>query len=150
MAIEVFGNWGAAVFSFFFLYAIGAMDWPRNMPLLFIGYFYMTWWCVAVGLIIAAFSERTVVFEKIWAPLSYMYIPISGFMYMAAWLPGSLRSIFLAIMPALSCYEMIRSGIYGPIIRVYYDVPRLSFILAGLTLFGLLGLRDVRRYIINP
>jgi capsular polysaccharide transport system permease protein len=149
MAVEIFGNWGAAVFSFFLLYSVGAMDWPHNMPLLFVGYFYMTWWCVAVGLVIASFSERTVVFEKIWNPVSYMYLPVSGFFFMAAWMPASVRSILLMVMPALPCYEMIRAGIFGPVMQFYYDIPRLSFILAGITLFGLLGLRDVRRYIVN-
>ena len=91
MAVEIFGNWGAAVFSFFLIYAIGEMAWPRNMPLLFVGYFYMTWWCVSTGLVIAAFSERTVVFEKIWLPVSYMYLPVSGFFYMAAWVPAKIR-----------------------------------------------------------
>jgi capsular polysaccharide transport system permease protein len=149
MAVEIFGNWGAAVFSFFLLYMIGAMDWPRDMPMLFVGYFFMTWWCVAVGLVIAAFSERTVIFDKVWAPVSYVYLPVSGFLYMAAWLPGWIRSILLTVMPGLHCYEMIRAGIFGPVMRFYYDVPWLSFVLAAITLFGLLGLRDVRRYIIN-
>ena len=53
------------------------------------------------------------------------------------------------VMPSLPCYEMIRSGIFGPRIRVYYDITQLSFTLAGITLFGLLGLRDVRRYIVQ-
>ena len=150
LAVEVFGNYGAAVFSFFLLYSVGAMDWPRDMPLLFAGYFFMTWWCVAVGLVIAAFSERTVVFEKVWPPASYMYLPISGFFFMAAWLPAPVRSIALTVMPSFPCYEMIRAGIFGPVMRYYYDgIPRLSFILAAITLFGLLGLRDVRRYIVN-
>ena len=52
-------------------------------------------------------------------------------------------------MPSLPCYEMIRSGIFGPVMRVYYDVPRLTLTLGAITLFGLLGLRDVRRYIVN-
>ena len=52
-------------------------------------------------------------------------------------------------MPSLPCYEMIRGGLFGPTIRVYYNIPQLSFILAAITLFGLLGLRDVRRYIVN-
>jgi len=150
MAVEIFGNWGAAAFSYLLFYAIGVVNWPHDMPLLFVGYFYMTWWCVSVGLIIAAFSERTVLFEKIWAPVSYMYLPVSGFFYMAAWLPASVRSVFLSVMPALPCYEMIRAGIFGPVMRYYYDdIPRLSFILAAITLFGLLGLRDIRRYVIN-
>ncbi len=52
-------------------------------------------------------------------------------------------------MPALPCYEMIRAGLFGPVMRYYYDIPQLSFTLAAITLFGLLGLRDVRRYIVN-
>ena len=149
IAIEVLGNYGAAVFSFFLFYAIGVMDWPRNMPLVFIGYLYMTWWCVSVGLVIAAFSERTVIFEKVWQPLSYMYLPVSGFFYMAAWMPAKVREVLLIVMPALPCYEMIRSGLFGPVVRVYYDIPQLTFILAAITLFGLLGLRDVRRHLVN-
>jgi hypothetical protein len=44
---------------------------------------------------------------------------------------------------------MIRGGLFGPVIRVYYDLPQLTFTLAGITLFGLLGLRDVRHYLVN-
>ena len=149
LAIEIIGNYGAAVSSYLLLYSISAVDWPRNMSLVFLGYFYMTWWCVAVGLVLAAYCERTVIFEKVWQVVSYMYLVASGFMYMAAWLPAWLRPIMLTVMPSLPCYEMIRSGIFGPAVRVYYDITQLSFTLAGITLFGLLGLRDVRRYITN-
>jgi capsular polysaccharide transport system permease protein len=149
IAVEILGNYGAAVFSFFLLYAIGVMKWPYDMPLLFLGYFYMTWWCVSIGLVIAAFSERTVIFEKIWQPISYMYLPVSGFFYMAAWIPARIRDVLLTVMPALPSYEMIRGGIFGPIVRVYYDIPQLTFTLAAITLFGLLGLHDVRRYLVN-
>ena len=57
--------------------------------------------------------------------------------------------MMLAVMPSLPCYEMIRGGIFGPKVHVYYDITQLSFILAGITLFGLLGLRDVRRYMVG-
>jgi capsular polysaccharide transport system permease protein len=149
LIVEIAGNYGAALFSFFLLYALGQMPWPRNMPLFFLGYAYMTWWCVAVGLMVAAFSEQSTLAEKIWPTLSYMYLPVSGFFFMAAWLPAGVRPIVLTIMPALPCYEMIRGGIFGPAIRVYYDIPQLTLTLAGLTLFGLLGLRDVRRHLVN-
>jgi len=149
LAIEIVGNYGAAASSYLLLYSIGAVEWPLNMPLVFLGYFYMTWWCVAAGLVLAAYSERTVIFEKVWMVVSYMYLATSGFFYMAAWLPPRWRSTVLAVMPSLPCYEIIRSGIFGPSLRVYYDIPQLSFTLAGITLFGLLGLRDVRRYIVN-
>jgi capsular polysaccharide transport system permease protein len=149
MIVEIAGNYGAAVFSFFFLLAIGQMMWPHDMPMFFLGYAYMTWWCVSVGLVIAAFSERTIVFEKVWAPVSYMYVPVSGFFYMAAWMPPKVRDILLTFMPALPCYEMIRSGLFGPAVHAYYDIPQLTFTLAAMTVFGLVGLRDVRRHLVN-
>jgi capsular polysaccharide transport system permease protein len=149
MAVEILGNYGAAIASFFLLYSIGQMMWPRDMPLFFSGYFYMTWWCVSVGLILAAYSERSVLFEKVWIPASYMYLPVSGFPYMAGWIPPKIRDVLLTFMPALPCYEMIRGGLFGPIVRVYYDVPWLTLTLAVMTLIGLLGLRDVRRHLVN-
>jgi capsular polysaccharide transport system permease protein len=149
IAVEVLGNYGAAIFSFFLLYSIGQLHWPRDMPMVFAGYAYMTWWCVSVGLVIAAFSERTVIFEKVWSPVSYMYLPASGSFFMAAWLPAKVRDVLLTFMPALPCYEMIRSGLFGPVVHVYYDITRLTFTLAAITLLGLLGLRDVRRHLVN-
>jgi capsular polysaccharide transport system permease protein len=149
MAIEIIGNYGAAVVAYLLLYWVGAADWPYSMPLLFLGYFYMTWWCVSVGFVVAGFSERTPIFEKVWTPISYIYLAASGFPYMAAWLPAWLRPIMLTVMPSLPCYEMIRGGIFGPRVHVYYDIPQLSLTLAAIALLGLLGLRDVRRYIVN-
>ncbi len=35
IAVEIIGNYGAAVFSFFLLYSIGQMEWPRDMPMVF-------------------------------------------------------------------------------------------------------------------
>lgn len=64
-------------------------------------------------------------------------------------MPPKVRDVLLTVMPALPCYEMIRGGIFGPVIRVYYDIPYLTLILAAITLFGLLGLRDVRRHLVN-
>ncbi len=149
LLVEILGNYGAAIFSFFLLFALGQIGWPYNLPLFFLGYFYMTWWCVSIGLVIGAYSERASILEKIWQPVSYMYLPVSGFFFLAAWLPSWLRSIAVTWMPAVPCYEMIRAGLFGPVVRFYYDIPQLSFILAAITLFGLLGLRDVRHHLIN-
>src|SRR5438309_10043076 len=59
------------VFSFVVLYMLGVIAFPENLPLFFVGYLYMIWWCAAIGLLIAALSERSVWVEKIWLPLSY-------------------------------------------------------------------------------
>ena len=79
-------------------------------------------------------------------------VPVSaGFgLFLSRCLDSCLASACSADLHAGSpCYEMIRGGIFGPVIRVYYDIPQLTLILAAISLFGLLGLRDVRRHLIN-
>jgi ABC-type polysaccharide/polyol phosphate export permease len=112
-----------------------------------IGFLYTTWWSLCVALLVACLSERFEIVAHIWPPVSYLYMFFSGFFFMADWLPVGLRHIALAIDPPLHCYEMIRGGMFGNRIVVYYDVPYLTFILAILTLIGLWLLRDVRQHI---
>jgi capsular polysaccharide transport system permease protein len=145
--MEALGNVSAVAFSFLVIYMIGGLDWPVNPPLVIFGVLYMTWWALAVALVVAAWSERTEMVEHVWNPISYMYMPLSGFFYLAAWLPTPLRHVALTVMPSLHCYEMIRAGMFGTSIETYYDTTYLTFVLAGLTVLGLWLMRDVRRYV---
>ncbi len=145
--LEALGNFAALVFSFVVFYTIGVIDWPKNLPLFLFGILYMVWWSLAVALIVAAWSERTELVEHIWLPVSYMYMPISGFFYLAAWLPPAVRHVALTVLPCLHSYEMIRAGLFGNRIQTFYDPTYLTFMLAGLTLFGLWMVRDVRRHL---
>ena len=144
--LEALGNIAAIAFSFLVLYVIGVLDWPQNMPLFVTGYLYMAWWSLAVAMIVAACSERWPLFEHAWQPISYIYMPLSGFFFLAMWLPLPLRNLALAVMPSLPAYEMIRGGLLGHRIQAFYDVGYLTFLLAVLTLFGLWLMRDVRRH----
>ncbi len=107
----------------------------------------MAWWSVSIAMIVAALSERSEIIAHIWMPISYIYMPISGFMYLAEWLPVSLRNLALTVMPSLHSYEMIRGGLFGGRIQVFYDLSYVSFVLAVLTLLGLWLVHGVRRYI---
>src|ERR1043166_473842 len=51
--LEVIGNIGAIAFSFAIFYMIGVMPWPANIPLFLVGFLYMSWWALAVALIVA-------------------------------------------------------------------------------------------------
>lgn len=145
--LELVGNLSAIAFSFFVLYALGVVEWPRNPPLMLVAILYHAWWAFSVALIIAGLSERSHLVEHIWMPISYMYMPVSGFFFLAAWLPTSVREVALTVMPSLHCYEMMRSGLLGNQIQVYYDVPYLSYVLTVLTLFGLWLVCTVRRHL---
>jgi capsular polysaccharide transport system permease protein len=145
--LELMGALAATVFSFMILYAFGALEWPHDLPLFLAGQLYMAWWSFAVALIIAAASERSEMVEHIWLPASYMYLPISGFMYMAVWLPTPIRQMALTALPCLHAYEMIRAGLFGNQIQTFYDIGYTTAFLAVLTLIGLWLVRGIRRHL---
>jgi capsular polysaccharide transport system permease protein len=145
--LEVMGALAATVFSFGVLYMLGVLAWPHDFALFLVGNLYMAWWCIAVALIIAPLSERSEIVEHIWTPCSYMYLPISGFMYMAVWLPTPLRNMALTGLPCLHSYEMIRAGLFGNQIQTFYDIGYTTAFLSVLTLIGLWLVRNVRRHL---
>lgn len=146
--LELMGNIAAVAASFAIFYALGLMSWPLDYTLFITGFFYMSWWAIAVALIVAAMSERYEIVEHIWLPFSYMYMTVCGFMFMAAWLPAPLRRIAMVIDPPLHAYEMIRAGLFGNRIETFYDIPYLSYVLAIVTLIGLWLMRDVRKHLV--
>lgn len=146
--LEILSNLAALIFSFLLFLALGVLDWPRDSPMFYLGYFYMIWWSVAIGLIIGGLSERSDLVEKIWQPISYMYMAVSGFFFLAAWLPPAVRGWALAVMPPIHAYDMIRAGLFGHVIPNYGDPVYLFFVCATLTLIGLALIRDARKYLI--
>ncbi len=146
--LELMGNIAACAVSYGLFYAIGVIDWPNDYALFLTGFFYMSWWALAVSLIVAALSERSEIVEHIWMPISYIYMIVCGFAFLAAWLPVSLRQVALAVDPPLHAYEMIRSGLFGSQMQAFYDISYLSWILAILTLIGLWLMRDVRKHLV--
>jgi capsular polysaccharide transport system permease protein len=145
--LETFSNLTALVVSFAVFYAIGAIDVPRDLPMFYLGYFYMIWWAVASALIIGALCERTDWVSQVWMPFSYMYMIFSGFFYLADWLPPNLRNVALC-QPYTQAYEMIRAGVFGTTITTYGDPAYTTFVLASLTLLGLWLMRESRKYVV--
>ncbi|HKS88437.1 MAG TPA: ABC transporter permease [Stellaceae bacterium] len=145
--LEAIGNIAATAFSFFILYFLGVLDWPKNLPLFIVGNLFMVWWSLAVAMIVAAWSERTDLVEHVWQVVAYMYMPVSGCWFLAEWLPSSVRQFGLAVMPSIHIYEMIRGGLLGSRIQTYYNPVYLIYVLSALTLFGLWLMRGIRRHL---
>ncbi len=146
--LELIGNISASAVSFLIFYMMGVIEWPQDYGLFLTGFFYMSWWSIAVALIVAALSERSEIVEHVWFPISYMYMAVCGFFFMAGWLPTGLRGIALAVDPPLHAYEMIRAGLFGSSVQTFYDISYLSWILAIVTAIGLWLMRDVRKHLV--
>jgi len=136
--LEIFSNLTALLISFTV---------SRDLPMFYLGYFFMIWWAVAVALIIGALSERTDWVQQAWLPYSYLYMMFSGFFFLADWLPPSLRYVAL-LQPYTQAYEIIRAGVFGTTITTYGDPAYTTFALAALTLIGLWLMREARQYIV--
>ena len=147
MAIEIAGNILAFTFAFTVLYALDLVEWPANLPLIYLGYFYMVWFSVGVASVAGALSERSDLIEKLWNPISYIMIPLSGAYIMAAWVPQEYRDLYLSL-PTVSAYEMMRAGYFGDRIEAFWSQPYIAACSAVTTLLGLYLFRQARRYLV--
>src|SRR5262249_39899920 len=57
--LEIGGNLAAVIATFVLFYTVGVIDVPKDLPMFYLGYFFMIWWSVAVALIIGGLSERS-------------------------------------------------------------------------------------------
>jgi capsular polysaccharide transport system permease protein len=145
--LEIGSNLAALIVSFIVFYMLGAVEVPHDLPMFYLGYFFMIWWAVAIALIIGALSERTDWVQQIWMPYSCMYMTFSGFFYLADWLPPTVRAVAL-YQPYTQAYEVIRAGVFGTTIKTYGDPVYTTCVLGVLTLFGLWLLREGRWYVV--
>src|SRR5579863_8437047 len=146
--LEVMGDIAAAAVSFIIFYMLGVIEWPQDYTLFLIGFFYMSWWSLAIALVVAAMSERSEIVAHIWMPVSYIYMPLCGFMFMAEWLPARLRQVALAVDPPLHAYEMIRGGLFGSRMQAFYDISYVTSILSVISLTGLWLMWNVRKHLV--
>lgn len=117
---------------------------PADMLNMVAGWALLAWYSAAMGLIIGGLSEYSEMVERLWHPIAYFQLPISGAFAMASWLPPNIRNIVM-IFPVPHCVELFRYGYFGNEIKPYYDVPYVSAICLVLTWIGLAAVRDASR-----
>ena len=108
------------------------------------GYLMMCWYAGSLGVFVCACSELSEVFERIWHPLTYFMLPVSGLMFMVDWLPLRIQKL-AEWVPMINGVEMIRDGYFGKAVHPHYSVLYLVSWCVGLLLVGLLFLKIVTR-----
>ena len=130
-----------SIFTFF-----GVLEPPDNFWTVYSGFFFWSWFCFACGLILAPASEMSGIVEKLYQPFSYIMMPLSGAFYMVDWLPQDVQKM-VYYNPMSQCFEHIRAGLLGPNVHTHYDSLYVFYVCLGMTLFGLILMRQVRKYI---
>lgn len=144
LLIELLGGMMAYLFIATILIAFDQFPIPQNIGLLIGGwmlYFLVTF---SICLVIAPLSELSEVLEKFLPVTTYLMIPFSGTFNMASFLAPRVRDALLW-SPFVNCMEMMRKGIWGDEVRVYYDVTVPLVFSMVLLPIGLMLCRRVRR-----
>lgn len=134
------------VLSIFF-WSLGWLDLPENPYLVVEGWLMLAWFGMGLGLFLGSFSMRSELIDKFFHPLTYLMFPFSGAAYLASAAPPGVRP-YLLYVPMIHGVEWVRDGFFGShFTPIYSPLYLLSWNLA-LTFFGLLELRNARRYIV--
>lgn len=127
----------------------GVSDFPAR-PIYLIGsLLLMGWFSFSISLLVATYSYRSPLVERLVHPLTYFTGPLSGAMFSMSFLPPSVRA-YMAWNPMMSMFEMARYGQFqhasGNWIYASYVIAATAF----LTFWGLIEIRRVRREIHVP
>lgn len=136
----------------FMILSIGyiALEWitpPEDILLVVSGWLMLAWFGGALALLIGtvAFFSETV--EKLWHPISYILLPLSGAGYLVSALPPEAQKWAL-YLPMVHGIEMLREGYFGSKVDSIYDASYMAGVTFVMTFIGLLVLRLVSRRVI--
>ena len=146
LVLEFMSTTTALVVIYLILLAIGLVAPAEHWDLLLGGWLFITWYHAAIGLLIAAATERWDTMDRFIQPAQYLAIPLSSAWFMVDWLPSEFQRLILW-NPQVHCFEMFRAGYFGEGVVTHYDPLYLFVWSLGLTVAGILALVSVRDHV---
>ncbi|MGI4795362.1 MAG: ABC transporter permease [Janthinobacterium lividum] len=147
--LEIIGALIAGIVVSALAILVGYMELPADMGLMYLGLFYQAVFCLACALILAPASEISPVLEKFVGAFTYLMIPFSGAFVMVDWVPQNFQSVLLW-SPPVHAAEIIRKGQFGSTVHAQYDLVYLTYVCAGMILFGIsLTLRSRKHILVQ-
>lgn len=143
-------EFAGSTMAFFIIYTVliiaGQVGMPANLLLIYWGWFSLFILSMGIAMVLSALAAEFDVLERIVPVMLYAMLPFSGIFTMAAWIPGSYRSLYLAV-PLPHPVEMIRAGVFGEFVETHYDLLYPGFSGLVLILFGLLLLSRAKEHL---
>ena len=124
------------------LYAFGWLEPPEDALQFVLGWLLLSWFAVGLSLTIGGLSEKAEVVGRFWHPFSYILMAVSGVAYIVDALPPSQREIALWV-PMVNAVEYMREGWFGSVMHAHYDLAYLATFNVGLTLIGLVLVKQI-------
>jgi ABC-type polysaccharide/polyol phosphate export permease len=117
-------------------YTFGWLELPEDILQVLGGWALLAWFGAGLALLIGGLSEKIDVIGKLWIPVSFLLMPVSGFAFIVDALPPGLQRIALWL-PMLNALEYMREGWFGSLFRAHYDMQYLIVCNLLTTLVGL-------------
>lgn len=139
---------GGATVSFVILaivfVSVGWVDLPEDVLKVAVGWGMLTWFGMALALLLGALSYSYEMVEKLWHPFSYLMFPLSGAAFLVDALPKAAQDVIM-YFPMVHGTELVREGYFGSKFTAHYDLSYMALVCAGLTLLALAQVREVSR-----
>lgn len=127
--------------------SLGLMSLPEDILKVIAGWLMLAWFGASAAIFLGAISERTEIVDKIWHPMSYLLLPLSGTTFMVSHLPPDFRHLVMWI-PMLHGTELVREGYFGSKMHAYYDMNYMIVVCLVLTFLGLAETRYASQHVI--
>ena len=147
LTLEIYGGIATFILVAGTCMAIGLMNFPVNLGLFYLGWFYIILFSVGMGLILAAVSEMSETLEKIVPIVSYLYLPFSGSFTMVDWVSPRFQYVLMC-SPSQNALEMIRGGQFGSWVHPRYDLVFVTWTCVVMIIIGLSLTLRARRYLV--
>lgn len=115
---------------------LGMMKPPEDVLKVLEGWTMLAWFGASFALFLGALSERSELVEKIWHPVSYLMLPLSGTGFLVDATPAQFQHLVLWI-PIVHGTELVREGYFGSAIKAHYDLSYVTGVCLGFTFLGL-------------
>lgn len=142
--LEIIGSIASLTVLTICFSALEIMSWPRKIDLVIFGIGLLSWFALALGLLVGAVSERSEAFERVWHIAVYLLFPLSGAAFMVDWLPSAAQDAVL-LFPMVHGVELIRHGYFGHMVKTYESPMYFAIVNMILTLVGLALVRETGR-----
>lgn len=134
------------VLSILFMF-IGWLEPPQDVLKVCFAWLLLTWFGVALAILLGAISIEFDIVEKFWHPVSYLMFPLSGAAFLVHSLPAQAQTIVLWL-PMVHGLEILRDGYFGSQIVAVFDLTYIVVFCLILTLFALAQLRRASRLVL--
>jgi len=141
MLLEVAGVTVSFLFLWLIFALMGLMTWPSDPFIMVVGWLFACWFAASFGTFLGCLSELTGLVERVWRPINYLSIIVSGVFFEVAWLPKGLQEWVLWV-PLVHPMEMTRAGYWGDGSHWHYSMMFITVACMTMTLLSGLLMRN--------